>query len=59
MSINSIVDFTLAAASCPGVQDLILTSALILSLLVGYLNSRKIRRISETPALKDHLKKRK
>lgn len=59
MDISSILDTALAAINCPGLQDLALKGALALSLLVGLGNSRKIRRISNTPALKDHLRKRK
>lgn len=59
MDLQSILNTVVAAASCPGIQDVALKAALALSLLVGLGNSRKIRTISNTPALRDHLKKKK
>jgi len=55
----SFVVSTVSVLNCPGIQELIMLSGIALALLVGLLNSRQLRRISNTTVLKDHLRKRK
>ena len=59
MDLNSILDTAIAAASCPGLQDLAVKGAVALALIVSLINSRKINRIANTAVLKDHLRKKK
>lgn len=55
------MDFDLAliadALTCPVIAHTIALVGILLALVVGLINSRRITTIARTPALKDHLRK--